>query len=144
MQYKNVNSASSMNDDMGVKKKKKKGIINLPVNAHTTKQEGIFGGVIKQAPLSFSALLLPLRIQRKAYERVNASVTRSSRMLLFRFLLLSLLTALLLQAAQCKKSICKDSCCTFVEGFPVRLKTLRASYAMIREYYVSSFQMLSD
>ncbi|XP_060765765.1 interleukin-10 [Neoarius graeffei] len=58
-------------------------------------------------------------------------------MLLFRFLLLSLLTALLLQAAQCKKSICKDSCCTFVEGFPVRLKTLRSSYAMIREYYES-------
>ncbi|XP_017306289.1 interleukin-10 [Ictalurus punctatus] len=90
---------------------------------------------IKKAPLSFSALLLPLRIQLQAYERVNTGVTRSSRMLLLRFLLLSLLTVLLLRAAQCTKIICKDSCCSFVEGFPVRLKALRSSYAVIRDYY---------
>lgn len=103
-----------------------------------------FFGVIKKAPLSISALLLPLGIQLQAHERVNAGVTRSSKMLLFRFLLLSLLTALLLGAAQCKKIICKreDSCCAFVEGFPVRLKALRSSYDVIRDYYVSSFQSL--
>ncbi|KAI5614424.1 interleukin-10 precursor, partial [Silurus asotus] len=63
-------------------------------------------------------------------------------MLLLRFLLLSLLTALLLKTAQCSKIICRDSCCSFVEGFPVRLKALRSSYAVIQDYYVSSFQMI--
>ncbi|KAF7693344.1 interleukin-10 [Silurus meridionalis] len=56
-------------------------------------------------------------------------------MLLLRFLLLSLLTALLLKTVQCSKIICRDSCCSFVEGFPVRLKALRSSYAVIQDYY---------
>ncbi|KAK2821324.1 hypothetical protein Q7C36_020667 [Tachysurus vachellii] len=58
-------------------------------------------------------------------------------MLFCRFLLLSLLTAQLLRAAQCKKTVCQNSCCSFIEGFPVRLKALRSSYAVIRDYYES-------
>ncbi|KAM9443640.1 interleukin-10 [Clarias gariepinus] len=60
-------------------------------------------------------------------------------MLLLRFLLLALLTALLIDTVQCKK-ICKeqDSCCSFVEGFPGKLKAIRSSYAAIRDYYESN------
>ncbi|XP_058229818.1 interleukin-10 isoform X1 [Hemibagrus wyckioides] len=62
-------------------------------------------------------------------------------MLLLRFLLLSLLAALLLGAAQCKRITCQDSCCSFVEGFPVRLKALRSSYSIIRDYYESKDEL---
>ncbi|KAF5895870.1 interleukin-10 [Clarias magur] len=61
-------------------------------------------------------------------------------MLLFRFLLLALLTALLIGAAQCRNILCKekDSCCSFVEGFPSKLKAIRSSYAAIRDFYESN------
>lgn len=143
MQYKKC-KICLINEWWRAKKEEKKEISNQFSSKCSHLQMGRNFWAIKKAPLSFSALLLPLRIQLQAYERVNTGVTRSSRMLLLRFLLLSLLTVLLLRAAQCTKIICKDSCCSFVEGFPLRLKALRSSYAVIRDYYVSSFQLLSS
>lgn len=35
-------------------------------------------------------------------------------------------------------TICNNRCCSFVEGFPARLKMLRENYSNIREYYVST------
>ncbi|TTA83866.1 Interleukin-10 [Bagarius yarrelli] len=94
-----------------------------------------FSWPIKKPPLISSSLLILPRIQLQAYKRVNSRVMSSLRMLLLRFLLLSLLAALLLGAAQCKKITCQESCCSFVEGFPVRLRALRSSYNSIRDYY---------
>lgn len=53
----------------------------------------------------------------------------------------SLLSVLLLLGFSCTvrcASICNNRCCSFVEGFPARLKMLRENYSNIREYYVST------
>nr|XP_046168943.1 interleukin-10-like [Oncorhynchus gorbuscha] len=56
-------------------------------------------------------------------------------------LLLSLLLAAALQCehAQCRRVPCADRCCSFVEGFPVRLKELRTAFSTIRDYYRNYF-----
>ncbi|XP_066540588.1 interleukin-10-like [Hoplias malabaricus] len=53
----------------------------------------------------------------------------------FRFLLCSLLTMLLAEYSQYRTIPCKDNCCSFVEGFLLRLKNPRSSYDEIRDYY---------
>uniref|UniRef100_A0A4W5M2Q1 Interleukin family protein n=1 Tax=Hucho hucho TaxID=62062 RepID=A0A4W5M2Q1_9TELE len=60
-------------------------------------------------------------------------------------LLLSVLLVAALQCehAQCRRVPCSDRCCSFVEGFPVRLKELRTAFSTIRDYYVSSLSLLS-
>ncbi|XP_066527271.1 interleukin-10 [Hoplias malabaricus] len=59
----------------------------------------------------------------------------------FRFLLCSLLTMLLAEYSQCIAIPCKDNCCSFVEGFPLRLKNLRSSYDEIRDYYETNDEL---
>lgn len=52
----------------------------------------------------------------------------------------SLLSVLLLLCSSCTvwcAAVCNNRCCSFVEGFPARLKLLRESYSQIRDYYVS-------
>lgn len=52
----------------------------------------------------------------------------------------SLLSVLLLLCSSCTvwcAVVCNNRCCSFVEGFPARLKLLRESYSQIRDYYVS-------
>ncbi|XP_064813140.1 LOW QUALITY PROTEIN: interleukin-10-like [Oncorhynchus masou masou] len=57
-------------------------------------------------------------------------------------LLLSLLLAAALQCehAQCRRVLCSDRCCSFVEGFPVRLNELRTAFSTIRDYYGANDQ----
>lgn len=53
----------------------------------------------------------------------------------------SLLSVLLLLSSPCAvwcATICNNRCCSFVEGFPARLKMLRENYSNIRDYYVST------
>lgn len=53
----------------------------------------------------------------------------------------SLLSVLLLLCSSCAAwcaAICNNRCCSFVEGFPARLKMLRENYSNIRDYYVST------
>lgn len=53
----------------------------------------------------------------------------------------SLLSVLLLLSFSCTvrcAAICNNRCCSFVEGFPARLKMLRENYSNIRDYYVST------
>lgn len=53
----------------------------------------------------------------------------------------SLLSVLLLLSSSCTgwcATICNNRCCSFVEGFPARLKMLRENYSNIRDYYVST------
>lgn len=57
----------------------------------------------------------------------------------FSGLILSAVLVLLLSVtAQCRKTNCKSECCTFVEGFPARLKELRSSYKEILKFYESN------
>nr|WAB71024.1 interleukin 10 [Takifugu obscurus] len=52
----------------------------------------------------------------------------------------SLLSVLLLLCCACTvwcAALCNNRCCSFVEGFPARLKMLRENYSQIRDYYVS-------
>ncbi|XP_064823464.1 interleukin-10 [Oncorhynchus masou masou] len=58
-------------------------------------------------------------------------------------LLLSLLLAAALQCehAQCRRVPCSDRCCSFVEGFPVRLKELRTAFSTIRDYYEANDEL---
>lgn len=49
---------------------------------------------------------------------------------------------LLSDDATCKRD-CKSECCSFVEGFPSRLKELRSSYKQIFKLYVSIFWLMS-
>ncbi|XP_067287988.1 interleukin-10 [Pseudorasbora parva] len=50
-------------------------------------------------------------------------------------ILSALLMFLLSESAQCRKVDCKSECCSFVEGFPVRLKELRSAYREIQRFY---------
>lgn len=34
-------------------------------------------------------------------------------------------------------ALCNNRCCSFVEGFPARLKILRENYSQIQDFYVS-------
>ncbi|KAK6318666.1 interleukin-10-like [Coregonus clupeaformis] len=58
-------------------------------------------------------------------------------------LLLSLLLAAALQCerAQCRRVMCSDRCCSFIEGFPVRLKELRTAFSTIRDYYEANDEL---
>ncbi|XP_003973743.1 interleukin-10 [Takifugu rubripes] len=50
----------------------------------------------------------------------------------------SLLSVLLLLCCACTvwcAALCNNRCCSFVEGFPARLKMLRENYSQIRDYY---------
>lgn len=58
-------------------------------------------------------------------------------------ILSSLVMLLLSDSAQCRRVDCKSDCCSFVEGFPVRLKELRSAYREIQRFYVSSFILIS-
>nr|XP_055041158.1 interleukin-10-like [Misgurnus anguillicaudatus]XP_055041159.1 interleukin-10-like [Misgurnus anguillicaudatus]XP_055041160.1 interleukin-10-like [Misgurnus anguillicaudatus]XP_055041162.1 interleukin-10-like [Misgurnus anguillicaudatus]XP_055041163.1 interleukin-10-like [Misgurnus anguillicaudatus]XP_055041164.1 interleukin-10-like [Misgurnus anguillicaudatus]XP_055041165.1 interleukin-10-like [Misgurnus anguillicaudatus] len=53
-------------------------------------------------------------------------------------ILSAVLVLLLSLTAQCRKIDCKSVCCTFVEGFPARLKELRSSYKEILKFYDSN------
>lgn len=52
--------------------------------------------------------------------------------------LLSVLLLLFSSSTVWCAAICNNRCCSFVEGFPARLKMLRENYANIRDYYVST------
>uniref|UniRef100_A0A4W5PU53 Interleukin family protein n=1 Tax=Hucho hucho TaxID=62062 RepID=A0A4W5PU53_9TELE len=43
--------------------------------------------------------------------------------------------------AQCSRVTCSDRCCSFVEGFPVRLKELRTAFSTIRDYYEANDEL---
>ncbi|KTF91361.1 hypothetical protein cypCar_00012555 [Cyprinus carpio] len=59
--------------------------------------------------------------------------------MIFTGVILSALVMLLLtDSAQCRRVDCKNDCCTFVEGFPVRLKELRSAYREIQRFYESN------
>nr|QEL53747.1 interlukin 10 [Tor putitora] len=59
--------------------------------------------------------------------------------MVFTGVILSALTMLLLSdSAQCRRVDCKSDCCSFVEGFPVRLKELRSAYREIQRFYESN------
>ncbi|CAF96833.1 unnamed protein product [Tetraodon nigroviridis] len=50
----------------------------------------------------------------------------------------TLLSVLLLLSSSCAvwcATLCNNRCCSFLEGFPARLKVLRENYSNIREYY---------
>lgn len=65
--------------------------------------------------------------------------------MIFTGVILSALVMLLLtDSAQCRRVDCKNDCCTFVEGFPVRLKELRSAYREIQRFYVSIFRLISS
>ncbi|XP_043108301.1 interleukin-10 [Puntigrus tetrazona] len=53
-------------------------------------------------------------------------------------ILSALLMLLLSDSAQCRRVDCKTECCSFVEGFPVRLKELRSAYREIQKFYESN------
>nr|ATA63363.1 interleukin-10 [Plecoglossus altivelis] len=56
--------------------------------------------------------------------------------------LLSLLVVLFMCGhALTTRVVCSDRCCSFVEGFPVRLKELRASFSKIRDYYEANDEL---
>lgn len=59
-------------------------------------------------------------------------------------ILSALVMFLLSDSAQCRRVDCKTDCCSFVEGFPVRLKELRSAYREIQNFYVSIFRLLSS
>ncbi|CAM4732282.1 hypothetical protein PO909_020532 [Leuciscus waleckii] len=50
----------------------------------------------------------------------------------------ALVMLLLSESAQCRRVDCKSECCSFVEGFPVRLKELRSAYREIQRFYESN------
>ncbi|XP_051967234.1 interleukin-10 [Xyrauchen texanus] len=50
----------------------------------------------------------------------------------------ALIMFLISGSAQCRRVDCKSECCSFVEGFPVRLKELRVSYREIQKFYESN------
>ncbi len=56
----------------------------------------------------------------------------------------ALVMLLFSESAQCRRVDCKSDCCSFVEGFPVRLKELRSAYREIQRFYVSMFRMISS
>ncbi|TRY97351.1 hypothetical protein DNTS_031691 [Danionella cerebrum] len=59
--------------------------------------------------------------------------------MLFSRVILSALVMFLLSAiAQCRRVDCNSDCCSFVEGFPVRLKELRSAYREIQRFYESN------
>jgi len=64
--------------------------------------------------------------------------------MIFSGVILSALVMLLLsESAQCRRVDCKSDCCSFVEGFPVRLKELRSAYREIQSFYVSIFRLIA-
>ncbi|XP_010872889.1 interleukin-10 [Esox lucius] len=50
-------------------------------------------------------------------------------------LFLTLVAVLWCEHAQSRAVTCSNRCCSFIEGFPVRLKELRTAYSNIRDYY---------
>ncbi|XP_073681934.1 interleukin-10 [Garra rufa] len=61
--------------------------------------------------------------------------------MIFTGVILSALVMLLLSDAECRRVDCKTECCSFVEGFPVRLKELRSAYREIQRFYESNDDM---
>ncbi|XP_056323688.1 interleukin-10 [Danio aesculapii] len=53
-------------------------------------------------------------------------------------ILSALLTLLLCDCAHSRRVECKTDCCSFVEGFPVRLRELRSAYKEIQKFYESN------
>ncbi|NP_001018621.2 interleukin-10 precursor [Danio rerio] len=53
-------------------------------------------------------------------------------------ILSALLTLLLCDCAQSRRVECKTDCCSFVEGFPLRLRELRSAYKEIQKFYESN------
>ncbi|XP_048028422.1 interleukin-10 isoform X2 [Megalobrama amblycephala] len=59
-------------------------------------------------------------------------------MIFSRVIFSAMVMLLLSESAQCRRVDCKSECCSFVEGFPVRLKELRSAYREIQRFYESN------